>query len=164
MVSSTYAVPPRAGVWPPCVEHGPNRCRGLRRSADAGPSGCTRPGRRQPRSPPRWASHSSAWSGYSNSTPTVRRWSAGVWTACPIRELFDRRRRQDPGLSATAVALPAGLSGASHLLRELGLGPTSATEKNGVRYPPRMKSTIGVDSAAQIVRALGCAPRDFDGL
>jgi hypothetical protein len=36
--------------------------------------------------------------------------------------------------------------------------------KNGVRYPPRVKSTIGADPAARIVRALGCAPRDFEGL
>jgi hypothetical protein len=82
----------------------------------------------------------------------------------PIRELFERRRRQDPSLSASAVARRAGLSGATHVLRELGLAPTSATVKDGVRYPARVTSTIGVDAAARIVRALGGAPCDFEGL
>lgn len=82
----------------------------------------------------------------------------------PIRELFERRRRRDASVSASSVARRAGLSGASHLLRELGLARTSPTSKNGVLYPARVKTTIGVETAARIVRALGYAPCEIDGL
>jgi DNA-binding CsgD family transcriptional regulator len=166
MSASTFTVPTRDGLCRWCVEHGPSACRA-----------CAQRRRRAVRLLEAGRSVGEIAELMSISRERVDRLleqhadRIGVERHrldrvpnAPIRELFERRRRQDPSLSATGLARRAGLSGASHLLRELGLAPTSATVKNGVRYPPRVKSTIGVDSAARILRALDCTPRDFDGL
>ena len=79
-----------------------------------------------------------------------------------IRKLFLRRRAQDPDFSAAKLARLSGLSCSSHVERELGLIATSHAVKNGVKYPGRIKSTIGVDNAERLLRAMGLQARDIE--
>jgi hypothetical protein len=79
-----------------------------------------------------------------------------------IRALFLRRKQQDPRFSAARLAELAGLSCCSHVERELGLIATSDKTVNGVRYPGRIKTTIRVDNAEKLLRAMGFQPRDIE--
>jgi hypothetical protein len=79
-----------------------------------------------------------------------------------IRALFLRRKQQDPNFSAARLAGLAGLSCCSHVERELGLIATSDKTVNGVRYPGRIKTTIRVDNAEKVLRAMGLQPRDIE--
>jgi hypothetical protein len=79
-----------------------------------------------------------------------------------IRALFLRRKQQDPSFSAARLAELAGLSCCSHVERELGLIATSDKTVNGVRYPGRIKTTIRVDTAEKLLRAMGLQPRDIE--
>ena len=77
---------------------------------------------------------------------------------------FLRRRAQDPDFSAAKLARLSGLSCSSHVERELGLIATSHAVKNGVKYPGRIKRTIGVDNAERLLRAMGLQARDIERL
>jgi hypothetical protein len=79
-----------------------------------------------------------------------------------IRALFLRRKQQDPNFSAARLAELAGLSCCSHVERELGLIATSDKTVNGVRYPGRIKTTIRVDNAEKLLRAMGLQPREIE--
>jgi len=79
-----------------------------------------------------------------------------------IRDLFLRRKKQDPDFSAARVAELAGLSCSSHVERELGLIATSDKVIDGVHYPGRIKTTIGVDNAEKLLRAMGLQARDIE--
>lgn len=79
-----------------------------------------------------------------------------------IRDLFLRRKKQDPDFSAARVAELAGLSCSSHVERELGLIATSDKVVDGVHYPGRIKTRIGVDNAEKLLRAMGLQARDIE--
>jgi hypothetical protein len=79
-----------------------------------------------------------------------------------IRALFRRRKKQDPDFSAARLAELAGLSCSSHVERELGLIATSDKTIDGLHYPGRIKTTIGVDNAEKLLRAMGQLPRDIE--
>jgi hypothetical protein len=78
-----------------------------------------------------------------------------------VRELYEMCRRQDPQLTATELARRAGLSCAVHVQRLLGYVLTSATFKNGRRYPPRPLTEISVENAGRLVRAMGYVPAEL---
>jgi hypothetical protein len=81
-----------------------------------------------------------------------------------IRALFLRRKQQDPSFSAARLAELAGLSCCSHVERELGLIATSDKTVNGVRYPGHIKTTMRVDHAEKLLRAMGLHPRDIESI
>jgi len=81
-----------------------------------------------------------------------------------VRDLYERQRAADPGLTLGVLAHRAGIASDTHLARLLGYRPTTASVKNGKRYPGGYLTRIGVEAAAKIVRALGYAPAEIDGL
>jgi hypothetical protein len=78
-----------------------------------------------------------------------------------LRLLFEARAREDPTLTAKELAVRAGLSSGTHVARLLGYQPTSGTVNKGRFYPPRLLSTISVDNAARLVRAMGYTPAEL---
>jgi predicted nucleic acid-binding protein len=81
-----------------------------------------------------------------------------------IQRLVSERQEQDPSLSLGKLAALAGHKSRISFERLLGYAPTAATTKNGKHYPARLNTTIGVQPAAVIVRALGYAPHEIPGL
>jgi hypothetical protein len=80
-----------------------------------------------------------------------------------IRDLYDQRTEEDPTLNQAKLAREAKIDRAD-LARALGLAKTAAKTKNGHRQEGAYQTTIGVDIAARIVRALGFAPHEIPGL
>jgi hypothetical protein len=81
-----------------------------------------------------------------------------------IRDLYERRLARDPDFTLPVLAGLAGIPCDTHLARMLGYKPTSAAVRDGRRYPGTLLTRIGVDQAARIVRALGYAPAEIEGL
>ena len=82
----------------------------------------------------------------------------------PIRNAVLAALEADPELNHTAIARRAGLHDGTHLRRLLGMSKTAPAVKNGTRYPGRIATEIDVEHAGRIVRAIGRAPVEFDGL
>jgi len=82
-----------------------------------------------------------------------------------IRALLERHTQAvEPELTLAELSRRAGLGGSSHVARMLGYMKTSGTRKSGKRYPGRVHDTISVENASRIVRALGYAPVEIEGL
>jgi hypothetical protein len=81
----------------------------------------------------------------------------------PLRKRFRQRQLFDPTLTFSALAQRLGTS-PIQVERWLGLAPTAPkTDRRGHTYPPRILSTISVENAGRLARAMGYAPNDFDG-
>jgi hypothetical protein len=81
----------------------------------------------------------------------------------PLREIFLARRRNDPALTVIEIARHVGTS-AIQVERWLGLKPTAPkTDARGRRYPGRIVTTISVENAGRLARAMGYAPCEIDG-
>lgn len=78
-----------------------------------------------------------------------------------IQALIAERQQQDPTLSLGKLAGLAGHKSRINFEWLLGYAPTAATTKNGKRYRPRTNTTINVQAAGLIVRALGFAPHEL---
>ena len=106
-----------------------------------------------------------ALNGCSSSSATVARPRASASaTSATSRSAssFFAAGPQDRDFSAAKLARLSGLSCSSHVERELGLIATSDAVKNGVKYRGRIKTTIGVDNAERLLRAMGLQARDIE--
>jgi hypothetical protein len=80
-----------------------------------------------------------------------------------LRRCFRERQRADPALTASELARRLGTSPVQ-VERWLGLRPTSGkTDRRGRSYPGRTLTTISVETAGRLARAMGFAPIDIDG-
>ena len=82
----------------------------------------------------------------------------------PIRTAVLHALEADHELSYTTIARRAGLADGRYLARLLGIAKTGPAIKNGKRYPGTIRTEIDVEHAGRIVRAIGRAPVEFDGL
>jgi hypothetical protein len=81
----------------------------------------------------------------------------------PLRQRFLQRRLFDPALTAAEVAHRVGTS-PIQVERWLGLRPTAPkVNRNGRTYPGRVLTTISVENAGRLARAMGYAPCELDG-
>jgi len=81
----------------------------------------------------------------------------------PLRKRFLARRGSDPSFTVAAVARRLGTS-PIQVERWLGLQPTaSKTDSRGRTYPSRTLTTIGVETAGRLARAMGYAPCEVEG-
>jgi hypothetical protein len=81
----------------------------------------------------------------------------------PLREKFLAQRRNDPALTVVEIARRVGTS-AIQVERWLGLKPTTPkTDGRGRTYPGRVLTTISVENAGRLARAMGYAPCEIDG-
>jgi transposase-like protein len=81
----------------------------------------------------------------------------------PLRRLFAVRRLVDPTLTLSEIARRVGTS-AIQVERWLGLQPTAPkTDRHGRVYPGRVLTTISVENAGRLARALGYAPCEIEG-
>jgi hypothetical protein len=81
----------------------------------------------------------------------------------PLRQRFLERRRNDPALSATTIAHRIGTS-PIQVERWLGLRPTAPkTDPRGRSYPARVLTSISVENAGRLARAMGYAPCEIEG-
>ena len=81
----------------------------------------------------------------------------------PLRQRFLKRRLDDPVLTATTIAHRIGTS-PIQVERWLGLRPTAPkTDPRGRTYPARILTTISVENAGRLARAMGYAPCELDG-
>jgi hypothetical protein len=81
----------------------------------------------------------------------------------PLRAKFLARRHHDPSLTVAEIARRTGTS-AIQVERWLGLTPTAAkTNARGHTYPARTLTTISVENAGRLARAMGYAPCEIDG-
>jgi hypothetical protein len=81
----------------------------------------------------------------------------------PLREMFLASRRNDPALTAIEIARRVGTS-PIQVERWLGLKPTAPkTDAHGRRYPGRIVTTLSVENAGRLARAMGYAPCEIDG-
>jgi hypothetical protein len=81
----------------------------------------------------------------------------------PLREKFLARRHHDPSLTVAEIARRTGTS-AIQVERWLGLTPTAPkTDTRGHTYPGRTLTTISVENAGRLARAMGYAPCEIDG-
>jgi hypothetical protein len=81
-----------------------------------------------------------------------------------VRDLIRQRQLEDPALSKETIARRAGYSSRLALLRAVGLSATARKVRGDRQYPPTLRTTIDVDAAGRIVRALGYAPHEIPGL
>jgi len=80
-----------------------------------------------------------------------------------LRQRFDDRRRADPSFTVAEIARRVGTS-AIQVERWLGLRPTAPkTDGRGRTYPGRILTTISVENAGRLARAMGYAPCEVDG-
>jgi hypothetical protein len=79
-----------------------------------------------------------------------------------VRELVDPWRART-GLSTGHLAESIGITDEA-LRRSLGLAVTPARVKGGIRCPARVRKTVTVQTAGQILRALGVPPCEVPGL
>jgi hypothetical protein len=80
-----------------------------------------------------------------------------------LRQRFLDRRRSDPELTSTELAHRVGTS-PIQVERWLGLRPTAAkVDRRGRAYPGRVLTTISVENAGRLARAMGYAPCELDG-
>ena len=80
-----------------------------------------------------------------------------------LRQLYHARRRADPSLTVAEIARQVGTS-AIQVERWLGLEPTAPkTDSRGRTYPGRLLTTISVENAGRLARAIGYAPYEVDG-
>jgi AraC-like DNA-binding protein len=81
----------------------------------------------------------------------------------PLRRRFRERRLFDPTLTVSEIARRAGTS-AIQVERWLGLQPTAPkTDRRGRTYPGRVLTTISVENAGRLARAMGYAPCEIEG-
>ncbi len=81
----------------------------------------------------------------------------------PLRQRFLERRLHDPALTAAEIAHRIGTS-PIQVERWLGLRPTAPKiDRCGRTYPRRMLTTISVENAGRLARAMGYAPCELDG-
>jgi hypothetical protein len=81
----------------------------------------------------------------------------------PLRQRFLERRRRDPALTSAELAHRLGTS-PIQVERWLGLRPTAAkVDRRGRAYPGRVLTTISVENAGRLARAMGYAPCELDG-
>jgi hypothetical protein len=81
----------------------------------------------------------------------------------PLRQRFLEQRLNDPALTATTIAHHIGTS-PIQVERWLGLRPTAPkTDPRGRIYPARTLTTISVENAGRLARAMGYAPCELDG-
>ena len=81
----------------------------------------------------------------------------------PLRQRFHQRQRLDPTLTLSEIARRLGTS-PIQIERWLGLAPTAPkTDRRGRTYPARMLSTISVENAGRLARAMGYLPCEIDG-
>ena len=81
----------------------------------------------------------------------------------PLLRLFSRRRLLDPSLTLSEVARRVGTS-AIQVERWLGLRPTAPKrDRHGREYPGRVLTTISVENAGRLARAIGYAPCEIEG-
>lgn len=81
-----------------------------------------------------------------------------------LQDLIRRRQVEDPALTKEAIAERAGYSSRLALLRAVGLRATARKVRGARQYPPTLRTTIDIDAASRIVRALGYAPHEIPGL
>jgi hypothetical protein len=95
----------------------------------------------------------------------LRRFTARQVDARVVREKVDAWRREDPATHTHAeLARLAGYDSSSRVQRLLGEIPTSAVAKNGIVYPGRIQTTISPENGGRLVRAVGHAPCEIEGL
>jgi hypothetical protein len=81
----------------------------------------------------------------------------------PLRQRFLEQRRRDPAITAAAIARCIGTS-PIQVERWLGLRPTAPkVDPRGRIYPGRILTTISVENAGRLARAMGYAPCELDG-
>src|SRR3954447_11293709 len=81
----------------------------------------------------------------------------------PLRERFRQRQLADATLTLSELARRVGTS-PIQVERWLGLRPTAPkTDRHGRTYPGRTLTTIGVENAGQLARAMGYAPCEIEG-
>src|SRR3954470_7783285 len=80
-----------------------------------------------------------------------------------LLQLFRRRCRSDPGLTFSELARRLGTS-TIQVERWLGLRPTAAKiDRRGRVYPSRVLTSISVEVAGRLARAMGYAPCEIEG-
>jgi hypothetical protein len=95
----------------------------------------------------------------------LRRYTQSTVQARVVRDKVDAWQRQDPAAHTLAeLARLAGYDSPSRVQRLLGEIPTSTVVKNGVVYPGRIQTTISPENGGRLIRALGHAPCEIEGL
>jgi hypothetical protein len=81
----------------------------------------------------------------------------------PLRRRFRQRQLVEPTLTVSELARRVGTS-PIQVERWLGLRPTAPkTDRYGRTYPARMLTSIGVENAGRLARAMGYAPCEIEG-
>jgi plasmid maintenance system antidote protein VapI len=80
-----------------------------------------------------------------------------------LRHRLRDRQQVDPTLTVAELARRVGTS-PIQVERWLGLRPTAPkTDRRGRTYPGRILTTVSVENAGRLARAMGYAPRDIEG-
>ena len=80
-----------------------------------------------------------------------------------LRRRLRDRQLVDPTLTVSELARRVGTS-PIQVERWLGLRPTAPkTDRRGRTYPGRILTTVSVENAGRLARAMGYAPRDIEG-
>jgi hypothetical protein len=81
----------------------------------------------------------------------------------PLRQRFRERQRAAPPLTASELARRLNTS-PIQVQRWLGLAATAPkTDRHGQTYPPRILTSIHVETAGRLARAMGYLPCEFEG-